>query len=241
VLSEYLYYSFGCARIIGKVGTTWSRGPLALGATVTVPSLRLPWSGGEVSVGRNLLVADTTLSGQIASSRQEDLDADYREPWSVALGAQFDAGSFEFHASAEWFGAVDEYDVLDTEPIESQVPPEEFLLPVTQRRESVFNVGGGIAVEATRWLSVYASARTDRSYRDPGDRSFVGLGAYDLTHVTAGVGVSNDNLEIILGGLFASGDADGQVTLSPLPGSPAVSTHTEFSQKGFVLAFSATF
>jgi hypothetical protein len=55
------------------------------------------------------------------------------------------------------------------------------------------------------------------------------------------VGVSNDNLEIILGGLFASGDADGQVTLSPLPGSTAVSTHTEFSQKGFVLAFSATF
>jgi hypothetical protein len=85
----------------------------------------------------------------IDSPASDDLDADYREPMSVALGAQFDAGAFSFYASAEWFGSVGEYDVVETKPLQSQVPPQEFLLPITQPREAVLNLGGGVSIKAT--------------------------------------------------------------------------------------------
>ncbi len=241
VLSENLYYSFACRRVVAKGGVTWTGGPVSLGATITAPSMRLPWSSGEMSVGRNFLYEDSVQTAQIAISRQEDLDADYREPMSVALGAQFDAGSFSFYATAEWFGSVDEYDVLETKPLQSQVPPQEFLLPITQSREDVLNVGGGVSIEATSWLSLLGSVRSDHSYRDPGKRTFVGLGAYDLYHATAGVGLSTDKFEVVLGGIYAAGDAESEVVLSPLPGSPAVSTRTDFKQTGFIIAFSASF
>ncbi len=241
VLSENLYYSFAARRIVAKGGITWSGGPVSLGATVSLPTMGLPWSSGTVSVGRNLVSIDSTLVAQIATSRQEDLDADYREPLSIALGAQLDAGSFSFHASAEWFASVNEYDVLKTRPLESQVPPAEIPLPIAQSRDAVFNVGAGVAVQTTSWLSFFGSARTDRSYRNRDQRSFVGLDGYDIYHVTAGIGLAKEDFEIILGGLWASGDADGQVVLSPLPDAPAVPSHTEFEQRGFVLAFNASF
>ncbi|HXV14647.1 MAG TPA: hypothetical protein VEC56_10635 [Candidatus Krumholzibacteria bacterium] len=240
-LSENVYYSFACRRVVAKGGVSWTGGPLSLGASLTLPSLRLPWSSGTMSVGRNLVAQDSVLVSQIAFSRQEDLDADYREPIAVGLGAQFELGSFGFYAAAEWFGSVDEYDVLETRPLTSQVPPQEFVLPLTQRREDVLNIGGGVSVEATSWLSFYGSVRTDRSYRDPADRTFVGLGAYDITQVTFGIGVSSDEFEVILGGLAGEGDSDGQVVLSPLPGSPSVASRTEFEQRGFIVAFSASF
>jgi hypothetical protein len=241
VLSENLYYAFACRRIVAKGGVTWTDGPVSLGATITAPSVRLPWSSGEMSVGRNFLYQDSVQTAQVAVSRQQDLDADYREPMSVALGAQFDAGAFSFYASAEWFGSVGEYDVLETKPLQSQVPPQEFLLPITQSREAVLNLGGGVSIKATSWLSFLGSARSDNSYRDPGKRTFVGLGAYDLYHATAGVGLSTDKFEVVLGGIYASGNAESQIVLSPLPGSPSVATKTDFKQTGFILAFSASF
>ena len=241
-LAENVYYSLACRRLIAKGGATWSSGPVSLGATVSLPSLGLPWSSGTFSAGRNFVYADTTLTAQIGSSRQEDLDASYREPLSIALGAQATVGSFEFHASAEWFAPVDEYDVLETRPIESQVPPESFELQLTQQRIDVFNVGAGVSIHAASWLSFFGSVRTDRSYRDPeAERVFVGLGGYDLVHATAGLGLSGDHLDVVLGGLFSSGEGDGTLTLSPLPSSPSVSTRTEFSQTGFIMAFSARF
>jgi len=240
-LSENLYYSWSCRRLVAKGGVTWGDGPVSLGATVTAPSVRLPWSSGMMSVGRNYIQADTTLEAQVALSRQEDLDADYREPVSIAVGARARLGSFDFYASTEWFASVGKYDVLETRPLTSQVPPQQFELPITQERESVLNVGGGVSVDVLSWLSLFGSARTDRSYRNPQTRTFVGLGAYDLYHVTGGIGMHNDSIDVVLGGLFASGDSDGTYVTSPLPGAPSVPARTEFSEKGFMLAFSATF
>jgi hypothetical protein len=158
------------------------------------------------------------------------------------VGAQATAGSFEFYVSAEWFAAVNTYDVLETRPIESDVPPASYDLPLTQSRKDVLNFGAGVSVEVRPWLSFFGSARTDKSYRDAAEQpAFVGLGAYDLYHVTAGIGASNESLEVVLGGLYATGDSSGPLTLSPAPNSPTVDTHTEFSQTGFILAFSASF
>ena len=240
-LSENLYYSFACRRIVARGGVTWTSGPMSLGATITAPSLRLPGSSGEMSVGRNLIAQDSVLVAQIALSRQENLDADYRDPLSIALGAQLEAGTLGLYLSAEWFASVDEYEVLETAPLTSQVPPQEFMLPITQSRDNVLNLAGGVSVKAASWLSFFASARINQSYRRADDRSFVGLAGYDLFHTTAGVGLSNEHFEVVLGGLWASGETDGTVVLSPLPASPSVASHTEFKQTGFVLAFNASF
>lgn len=240
-ITDNLYYTFACRRLVAKGGVTWTDGPVSLGATVTLPSMRLPFSSGTVSLGHSLVAIDTIPVAEIALSRQEDLDADYREPVSVALGAQVSAGSFDFYASAEWFGAVGSYDVLETQPLVSQTPPAEIPLPITQARDNVLNIGGGISMKATSWLSFFGSVRSDRSYRKPDDRGFVGLGAYDLHHVTAGINLNNDRFEVALGGLYASGNSEGPVSPTPLPSSPTVQSQTEFEQRGFVLAFSANF
>ena len=240
-LSENLYYALSCNRLIGKAGATWARGPVALGATVTPPSLRLPGSSGTMSANRHWVYADTSLSAEIATTRQENLDADYREPWSVALGVRLETGRFELQASAEQFGAVDRYDVLKVGGIASQVPPQTYPLFITQRRESVFNFGAGASVKANSWLSCFASARTDHSYRPAGEPTFVGLGAYDLIHLTGGVGLSGSSFQVYLGAIYATGDAAMPITLSPLPAAPTVTARTEFEQSGFVLAFNASF
>jgi hypothetical protein len=242
VLDESVYYAFSVRRLVAKGGATWTSGPLSIGATLTLPSIGLPWSSGTFAAGRKLVYADTTLSAQIGSSRQEDLVASYREPLSIALGAQAELGACEFYASAEWFGPVDEYDVLDTHPIESQLPTQSFDLPLTQERRDVFNIGAGVSIHPATWLSLFGSVRTDWSYRDEdASRVFVGLGGYDLIHTTVGVGLSNDHLDVVLGGIFSSGESTDDLTLSPLPSSPSVPTHTDFSRSGFILAFSATF
>jgi hypothetical protein len=239
---DNLYYSFACRRLVFRGGASWVRGPFALGATVTLPSVRLPWSSGTMSVTHTFIGnIDSLATAELSLSRQEDLDANYKEPVSIAVGAQADVGSFNFYASAEWFAEVDEYDVLKTEPLTRQIPPAEILLPVTQRRESVFNVGGGVALRATSWLSFFGSIRTNQSFRDPDEVSFVGLGAYDLTHVTAGVSVASEKFEVSLGGLYGTGEGDGPFRINPLPGSDTVDSRTEFDEKGFVLAFSASF
>jgi len=237
--SDNLYYSFACRRLVAKGGVTWTRGPVSLGATLTLPSLRLPWSSGTVSVGHSLVDVDSVAVAEVALSRQEDLDADYREPVSVALGAEADVRAFEFYASVEWFGAVGEYDVLETRPLERQVPPESIDLPITQARERVVNIGGGVAVAATPWLSFFGSARTDKSYRSPDDQRFVGLGSYDITHVTAGVSLTSKRFEVVIGALYGSGDAEGATRATPLPGSPTVNARSDYEEKGFVVAFSA--
>jgi hypothetical protein len=102
-------------------------------------------------------------------------------------------------------------------------------------------VGGGVALRATSWISFFGSIRTNQSYRDPDEVSFVGLGAYDLTHVIAGVSVASEKFEVSLGGLYATGKSDGPFRINPLPGSDTVDSRTEFDEKGFVLAFSASF
>ncbi len=239
--TDNLYYSFAVRRIIAKGGITWTGGPVSLGAALTLPSIKTPWCSGLVSVGHSLVEIDSVAAVEVTLSRQEDLDADYREPTSLALGAQFETGRVALYASAEWFGSVGEYDVLETTPLESQIPPAEIMLPITQARERVFNFGGGVSVNTTSWLSFFGSARTDNSYRNPNDRRFVGLGSYDLVHVTAGLIVANDRLEVALGGLYAEGSSEGPIWYNPLPSSPSVQSKTEFDQKGFVLAISGSF
>jgi hypothetical protein len=239
---DSLYYNFACRRLVFRGGVSWIHGPFALGTTVTLPSLRLPWSSGTVSVAHTYFdETDSVATGEISLSRQEDVDADYKEPLSVALGGQAQWGAFDFYASAEWFAEVQQYDVLETAPLQRQIPPDEIILPITQRRDSVLNVGGGVALRATNWLSFFSSVRTDRSYRNSNAVSFVGLGAYDLTHVTAGLSVAGEKFEVSLGGLYATGEADGPFRINPLPTAGTVDSHTEFDQKGFVLAFSADF
>jgi len=240
---DSLYYAFDCRRLIFRGGASWARGPFALGTTLTLPSIRLPWSSGKASVTHTFFDAspDSVMAAEIALSRQEDLEANYKEPLSIAAGGQADVGSFTLYASAEWFAEVGEYDVLETEPLIRQIPQEEILLPITQRREGVFNVGGGVALRTTNWLTLFGSMRTDKSYRNPGELSFVGLSGFDLTHVTAGVSVTQEKFEVSLGMLYATGESNGQFRITPLPSAGTVDSRTEFSQTGFVLAFNANF
>lgn len=150
-------------------------------------------------------------------------------------------GPFEFNTTAEWFAGLDSYDVLETAEFTSQLPPVATGLPIVQSRESVFNAGVAVAWQASSHLSFFGSARTDQSFRDGSQPTFVGLDHFDLVHFTGGIGVATDQLDVWLGGILGSGEATDQLAPSPLPDSPSLSALTSFRQVGFVMAFSASF
>jgi len=238
---DELQFAFSVRRLIAKVGAEWSTGPVTLGGAVTLPSLRLPFSSGTLTVGHSTIPLDSVSPSELTKGRQEGIDANFRHPISVALGATVSVGSLEILSSAEWFASVDGYDVLDTEPLTAQLPPATLEVPIRQARESVLNVGLGAAWQATSFLSVFGSARTDNSFKSKEARSVVGLAGYDLTHVTAGFGIATGPLELWLGILRSTGSSNGEAVPSPLPSAPLVRVRTEHDGIGLLGAFSASF
>jgi hypothetical protein len=102
-------------------------------------------------------------------------------------------------------------------------------------------MGAGLSWQAASYLSFFGSVRTDKSFRDSTRPSFVGLDHFDLHHLTAGIGIFTQSLDLWIGALYGAGDAREQLAPSPLPESLVRNATTTFEHVGFVLAFSASF
>ena len=152
-------YSYNNWRTLLKAGLGINLSPLTMGLSLTTPSLNILGSG---SVGTHLFVSGLDTNS-FSSNYQDDVKAEYKTSWAAGIGGAYRLNKFKFHFSAEWFDAVNEFYVLDTEPYTSQSSGEVLTNDLTHQTKSVINYGFGIDYFAADSLIFSASFVSDYS------------------------------------------------------------------------------
>ena len=153
-------YRYNNWRTLLKAGLGFNMNPLTVGITLTTPSLKILGSG---SVGTYLFVSDIDTVNTFISNYQDDVESEYKTSWAAGFGAAYRVDDFKFHFSAEWFNAVKEYNVLDTQPFYSQSSGVELTNDLTNQTKSLINFGFGADFFGSDSLIFSASFITDYS------------------------------------------------------------------------------
>jgi hypothetical protein len=243
VFSDIYFNNF---KILLKAGFFFDHKPISFGFSITTPSLNL----FNTSADASLNISQINSAGDeqfIVASDEEDLKSLYKSPLSIAAGAAYYLGNTSFYFTAEWFESIDQFSVLNTNPV--PVIPNGTLLPNKNllSRSSVFNFGVGIKHIINPKFSIYGSVFKNDSSHDPNLNSKYSLSTYDIVHLLGGTAFKYKILDLILG----FGYAFGSDTIDPLgaivdPTGVATSgdesNKAEISYKNYkiVFAFSIT-
>jgi hypothetical protein len=136
--------------LVWKAGIGIDLSPLTLGVTVTTPNLQITGSGEAiynattVRLDRN---GDNIPDNAFATDVQSNVTANYKSPLTIGIGAGYRLDRTQLHFSAEWFAAVDVYDVIELAPFVSQTTSEVIARSIRQKKDEVLNVEVGIEQE----------------------------------------------------------------------------------------------
>ncbi|MEC9408525.1 MAG: hypothetical protein VX549_14760 [Pseudomonadota bacterium] len=210
-------------RALLKLGVAADWEWIKAGLTLTTPSVSLSGSGSSSLVFSDINNPIQANNGdQLLDGRQDNLDAEYENPLSVALGLEFLLGQTRVALAAEWFDEVDPYTVVDARSenlvlgnANTPVDANE-VLEVRDRARSVTNFAIGIEQRVSNRYTLYLSARTDKSAFDraPNDPSLflnnnnydMGITTWDNNNVTVGFSRTSEKslLSVGLSYTFAS-------------------------------------
>jgi hypothetical protein len=205
-------YRYNNLRTLLKFGIGFNFQPLTLGVTFTTPSLNI---GGSGSVGthRFLSGVDSTI---FASNFQDEVVSEYKSSWAVGVGGGYKIGKFKFHASAEWYDAIEKFFVMDTEPFESQGSGETLTNDLTHELESVTNYGFGVDFFSSESLILSGGFVTDFSARIPETETNLSVSTLDIYHISGGTTfkIGNSDLTLGLEYAFGSKEIDQQIDIT---------------------------
>lgn len=216
------YMDFYNLRLLWKVGAAFDYDTVKFGVTITTPSVDL---GGDATSARSLAVNDFdyfddgSVTDLVADDRQEDLDAEYRSPMSVASGIEIKVlDATTLAASVEWFGGVGQYDVVKPDSRDFLRPVGVFtglfdsrdFLGVTDAADSVVNWAIALEQQIDEEFSVFGAFRSDYETAQPivTDGSALGITAIDLWHITTGLTYTGDRSTFGFGLEYTFGDGD---------------------------------
>ena len=205
-------------RLLWKAGLAMQRGAFDLGLTVTTPSVRL-FGSGTASYTVSTVGADLGQGPTVAVSaqREDDLESRYESPWAVAGGASYRNGANRFHATAEWFGSVSGFDVLDPAPFADNRAAAGLVKRVHQHARSVLNFGAGYERKLTERTSLYGAFTTDFTFADKGDSATSSLSTWDIYHLTAGASLMVGDVKVTMGAAYAFGSDSRPILVLSLP------------------------
>ncbi len=195
-------------RTLFKVGAAADIAPFTFGLTLTSGSIHLYGDGSSrrnVSMLGQDLDDDGTEDTVVNNDRQKGLNAKYRSPFAVAVGATLDLDTIRVYFSAEWFGSLSRFRVMDgttpgADPLAGSVD-----LDVYHECNAVFNVGLGVSMNIVKSLDGYASFRTDFSALEESGDSDLAFAAWDVYHLLAGVTFEREQTKLCLGFGFSFG------------------------------------
>lgn len=206
---------YNALRLLWKAGVAADFSPLKVGIVATTPSVNI-WGDGTSS--RDLTLNGIDFNGDgigdtvVANDRQDDLDAEYRTPFSLAVGAQYDVcETTKLHASAEWFGAQGTYNAMVpssrdfVRPTGVQLLDSRDFLSVQNGAEPVVNWAVGVEQTLTDKITGFFSFRSDyESYRgDETDGTNLGVSSWDIYHATVGGTYRRENSELGVGLVYS--------------------------------------
>jgi hypothetical protein len=231
-------YRFNNCRSLLKAGLGFNLNPLTLGVTVTTPSLNLFGTG---SVGTHLFVSgiDTNMFN---SNYQEEVKSEFNSSWAAGIGCAYRLGKTIFHLSAEWYDAISRFNVLDTEPYESQSSGETLTNDLTHEAKSLINFGLGMDYFASDSLIFSLSVTSDFSaYVDNTTSNLAAYSAWDLIHIAAGSTFNFFKSEITVGVVYSFGSQtiNNNINITPDDDNNSVGRQSEFdySQIKVLLGF----
>jgi len=218
-------FDYGNYRALWKAGVAIKRQYWDLGLAVTTPSVRL-FGSGAAAYTRSAVGGDlgTGPEAVVQVRREEDLAARYDSPLSVAAGGAWRRGQSTFHATAEWFGAVDAFDVLDAQVFSGDPASSRVVSRLRQEAKSVVNVGLGFQRNVSERFSYYGAFTTDRTFVDKDAPIGNSLSTWDIYHVTAGTSLLVRDVKFTLGVAYAFGSDSRRTSVITVPpgGPPAV-------------------
>lgn len=181
----------------------------------------------------------------LANDLQDNVSSEFKTPVSVGFGASYKYRRARVHLSAEWFAAVDKFDVLDTEPFVGQSSGNTMRNDVIHEMAQVLNFAIGFEQQLGKKRWVFASFATDFSGADSDFESNITLTNYDIYHVKVGTSFRSGKSEFTLAIGYAFGDSDierlgdvvGTDTESPIMTTSDFSS-VEYEQIEFILGFS---
>ncbi|HXV12757.1 MAG TPA: hypothetical protein VEC56_00995 [Candidatus Krumholzibacteria bacterium] len=214
VENELDYYD---VRTLGKVGVYVDLGRGSVGMSFTTPSASL-FGTGSIAQNRSL-IGDTDGDGTDDSRAEvafgEDLDTEYKSPMSVAVGGAYQFKRFKWHATVEYFAAVEQYTL-----VEAPAPaagPGVTGIDIEYQGASTSVVNWGLGFEQgfgdDNWF--YVSYLTDQSAYQAVDERRSVVATWDINHLNGGVALTFGEAELTLGGGFAWGQNKAVSDVNP--------------------------
>jgi hypothetical protein len=232
-------YSF-----LWKMGLGFNFYPLTLGVTLTTPNVQVASQGrgtGNISHIGVDMDGDGTVEDGFVATVQEDVQANYDSPLSVGVGAGYYFKKLVIVASAEWFDAIESYDVLELEPFVSQETGELHTPQLKHQAKSVLNYGAGLEYRGEKYGG-YLSFSTDFSAIEP--ESGIAVTGFDLYNVNGGTTIAFNRTKFMLGLGYTWGSetVDQLIDLNPDEGSPVVDPDDDvvldYNRLTFMIGFS---
>jgi len=230
-------------RLLWKAGLSTQRENWDAGLTVTTASVPL-FGSGSASYTKSAVGADFGGGPVIAVAVQhaDDLGSRYESPWSVAVGGAYRRGQNSLHATVEWFGAVDGFDVLDTGPFAGDPAAAGLVKRLHHHARSLVNFGVGYQRTVSERFAYYGAFITDFTFADKDDSATSSLSTWDIFHVTAGTSLMVHSAKLTMGAAYSFGSDQRSISTIALPiGEPPALASTpldvKFSRLRLLLGF----
>ncbi len=218
-VAQYLFdrnYSMDQFGLLWKIGIAGESRLFNWGVTLTTPSIQISSKGKYNYEEYFSGIQGSVNPDRFTTSRQEDIETDYKRPLAIGGGISFPLGKSELHLSGEWYGAVDRYTLLEAEPHVSQSSGDTVRFALIDNLQSVTNFGIGAQVYISPKLSTYMSVSTDFSAAPENITNFSAnepeannsVFSADFYHFAAGVVLSWRRADITLGTAYTGGDQD---------------------------------
>jgi hypothetical protein len=204
-------FSYTNYRILWKFGAAFEWMGASIGLTTTTPSVQL-FGDGKLELNRTVFGQDPTGDGVLdpffVAGFGKSLPSTYKSPWSVGVGTALGRGSTRLHLSAEYFGKVGEYKILDADDFVGQTTGDTVVFDLTTALDPVLNVAVGLEHTLSDRFTGYASFWTDASARPDTDRFDPAISRWNIAFVSAGAAVKIGTSELTFGLAFGFGGTD---------------------------------
>jgi hypothetical protein len=204
-------FSYANYRILWKFGAAFEWMGASIGLTTTTPSVGL-FGDGKLELNRTVFGQDPTGDGVLdplfVAGFGKNIPSTYKSPWAVAVGTALRRGRIRIHLSAEYFGKVGEYKILDAEDFIGQTTGDTVVFDLTTALDPVLNVAVGLEHTLSDRFTGYASFWTDASARPDTDRFDPVISRWNIAFVSVGAAAKIGTSDLTFGLAFGFGGSD---------------------------------
>jgi hypothetical protein len=229
--SYHLKYNMYDVRLITKLGMQLKQNSWTFGVNINLPSMKLFGNGTVVKQYEysniHTEAGNPEGSGLYYGGRQKACPAHFKDPLSIAAGANYTtpSGNTTVLFTAEYFFGIKSFDYIEAnhEPGEdgynySPVEPDEWLSFSTSHKP-VLNAGVAFKTVINSRIKYSGGFRTDFNYLDPVDdkefpyKNSTAFYIFDVYHLNSGLNFIFKRGSITLGMQFSHGRVNDQEQL----------------------------